>query len=250
MQAVRVKLYQNLCNYKKPTSFQLKESYPLPPYSTVIGMVHFACGYKEYVPMEVSIQGKNFSKVNDLYTRYEFSGVNYEEARHNVKIKSENKTYGAMRGISTSELLVDVELILHIKPENQEKIQEIYEAILKPNEYLSLGRREDLVRIDEVKIVDIIEEDVFDFVQDSSPSIKNEYDVYVPISNTNQINSTIYNLNKVYKVQTVKKGTDIRTWEKVKVLHSTLMKDKVSKYLETLLEESKVDNDGYLVFMA
>ena len=46
--AVRLKLYQSMANYKKPTSFQLKETYPLPPYSTVIGMVHNLCNYEEY----------------------------------------------------------------------------------------------------------------------------------------------------------------------------------------------------------
>ncbi len=77
MKAIRLKLYQNLVNYKKPTSFQLKETYPLPPYSTVSGMIHYACGFTEYKEMEISIQGKYHSKVNDLYTRYEFgSGSN------------------------------------------------------------------------------------------------------------------------------------------------------------------------------
>ena len=68
---IRVELYQNLCNYKRPTSFQLKETYPLPPYSTVIGMIHKICGYKTYNPMKISIQGTYESKVNDLWTRYE-----------------------------------------------------------------------------------------------------------------------------------------------------------------------------------
>ncbi|HEX2926701.1 MAG TPA: CRISPR-associated protein Cas5, partial [Ruminiclostridium sp.] len=72
MKGIRLKLSQDMVNYKKPASFQLKETYPLPPYSTVIGMIHNVCGYREYHPMQVSIQGKYFSKVNDLFTRYEF----------------------------------------------------------------------------------------------------------------------------------------------------------------------------------
>jgi len=48
MKGVRVKIYQEVANYKKPTSSQLKETYPLPPYSTVIGMVHSLCGFTEY----------------------------------------------------------------------------------------------------------------------------------------------------------------------------------------------------------
>jgi len=57
--AIRIKCSQQLANYRKPTSFLIKESYPLPPYSTVIGMIHVACGFTEYHPMDISIQGKH-----------------------------------------------------------------------------------------------------------------------------------------------------------------------------------------------
>ena len=66
MKAIKLRLYQNMANYKVATSFQLKETYPLPPYSTVIGMVHSLCDFKEYHPMKISISGNYFSKVNDL----------------------------------------------------------------------------------------------------------------------------------------------------------------------------------------
>ena len=56
MRAIRIQCFQNLVNYRKPTSFLIKETYPLPPYSTVIGMVHAACGFEQYHPMQVSIQ--------------------------------------------------------------------------------------------------------------------------------------------------------------------------------------------------
>ena len=69
MKAIRVKLYQESASYRKLTSFKVKETYPLPPYSTVIGMVHSLCGYKEYKEMQISVQGKNFSRVKNLYSR-------------------------------------------------------------------------------------------------------------------------------------------------------------------------------------
>ena len=97
MKAIRVELWQDMVNYKKPTSFQLKETYPLPPYSTVIGMVHRLCGYDEYKDMKISIQGKYFSKVNDLCTRYEFkNGMTYDKTRHNIKVGE----CGVSRGVS------------------------------------------------------------------------------------------------------------------------------------------------------
>ena len=155
MKGIRLKLSQDTVNYKKPSSFQLKETYPLPPYSTVIGMIHNLCGFNQYHPMQISVQGKHFSKVNDLFTRYEFkSGMPYDSARHQLKVNE----FGVSKGVATVELLVDVELMLHIVPEDQELVPNIYDCLVKPPEYPSLGRREDLVVIKEVKLTEIREE--------------------------------------------------------------------------------------------
>ena len=78
MRAVRILIEQPTASYRIRQSLEIKESYPLPPYSTVIGMIHAACGFQEYVPMQVSIQGDVVSHVQELYTRYEFgNGTKY-----------------------------------------------------------------------------------------------------------------------------------------------------------------------------
>lgn len=244
MKAIRVGIYQNLVNYRKPTSFQLKESYPLPPYSTVIGMIHAACEFKEYVPMKVSVQGNHHSKVNDLWTRYEFAGASYEEGRHTIKLdsKENQKSYGAIRGVATAELLVDVELLLHIVPEDESFIPVIYEALKNPPEYLSLGRREDIARIDEVKVVEYKEEELED-------DFELTYDAYIPMELFDKKDlgnvGTVYNLNKVYRRMEIKKGTCIRQWEKIKVYH-------VSTYSASIGEELEVmkDENGHILFLA
>ncbi|MBF2595555.1 CRISPR-associated protein Cas5, partial [Listeria welshimeri] len=112
--------------------------YPLPPYSTVIGMIHTLCGFTSYHEMKISIQGKYFSKVNDLATRYEFkNGMTYDATRHQIKVDN----YGVSRGISTVELLVDLELLIHIIPEDPALVPVIEKAFKEPIEYPSLGRR-------------------------------------------------------------------------------------------------------------
>ena len=246
---IRVELYQNLCNYKRPTSFQLKETYPLPPYSTVIGMIHKICGYKEYTPMEISIQGTYESKVNDLWTRYEgFS--KYEPERHQLKIpvlKDGKVEYqGMTKGISTAELLVDVKLIIHIVPEKEEKLEEIYNSFLFPEEYISLGRREDIVRVDKVEMVGI------ELVElQESDSLK--YDAYIPIESKNfddyeELNGTVYNLNRTYNLSFDKK---MRLWERVKVIHAYGSLEQeiglTSIYKNTLIQR---DSEGDIVFLA
>lgn len=240
--AIRLKIYQNLANYKKPTSFQLKESYPLPPPSTVIGMIHFACGFTEYKAMDVGIQGTFNSRVYDLYTRYEFAGSSFENDRHQLKFETEEgKVYGSTRGISTAELLVDINLILHICPEDDNIIETIYNSFKKPQEFISLGRREDIIRIDEVEIVELEEKQVKRDLLDENVNY------YVPYSyekkSVVQTKATIYNLNKVYKKNEVKKGTEFRQWEKVKVSYCVGGKNSI-KY-----NKAYYDNDDLKVFL-
>lgn len=151
MKAIKLKVHQDMVNYRLPTSFQIKESYPLPPLSTVIGMVHRLCNYQQYEPMDVSIQGNYFSKTNDFYTRYEFKNANkFEKGRHQLEVNG----FGISRGIGYTELLVDVDLLLHIVPKNQNKVEEIFQALSYPFEFPSLGRREDLAGFNSVKIVE------------------------------------------------------------------------------------------------
>lgn len=252
MKVIKLKLYQNMVNYRKHNSFQLKESYPLPPYSTVIGMIHNTCGYKEYVPMDISVQGKHFSKVNDLATRYEFSVMKYDHTRHQLRIPNvehDKKTgsyierdLGVVRGVSTVELLIDVELLIHIYVEDEDTLIEIYNKLKSPDEYLSLGRREDLIRIDEVKIVEVSERELDD-------EFYLKYESYIPLSMIDEddenIYGTIYNLSKDYKLVNISKDKTVRSWNKIEVVHGPAN--------NSLFTDGKlllVDEDEDLVFLA
>lgn len=232
MKAIRVKLWQDLVNYKKPTSFQLKETYPLPPYSTVIGMVHTLCGFTSYHEMKISIQGKHFSKVNDLATRYEFkNGMTYDEKRHQIKVDN----YGVSRGISTVELLVDLELLLHIIPEDPSLVPVIEKAFKEPIEYPSLGRREDIATIQAVDVVEVEKRK-----PKETAEISKDYNAYIPISlakseivsfktqessvGRSKLLGTRYLLTEKY--QRVNHGTEkapkfFRKWRKKDVIYSS-----------------------------
>lgn len=252
MKSIRLKLKQNLVNYKLPTSFQLKETYPLPPYSTIIGMIHNACNYLEYKPMQISVQGKYHSKVNDLATRYEFkNGMTYDSTRHQLKVGD----YGISMGVSNVELLSEVELLIHIVPEDQSLVEEIYNAFKTPREYISLGRREDLVVIDEVKVVEILEERV----RGENLRINRDYKAYIPVQliekkrvliegevDTIEYKGTMYNLTKDYALVnygTTKSPKVFRKWNKVKVHY-------VSNVVASRRREITLDEDGYMVFLA
>ena len=251
MKAIKLKLYQNMVNYKVPTSFQLKESYPLPPYSTVIGMVHSLCDFKEYKPMKISISGSYFSKVNDLYTRYEFKNGNpFEMGRHQLNVNG----YGINRGVATAELLVDVNLTIHIIPEDQseEFLNTIFEAFKYPREYPSLGRREDIVLIKDVKIIDVekkkLEKDLSngedDFAYIPVNFIQEKLVNYGDKKSGMNIYGTRYELTKNYilnNIGTKSKPKMIRSWEKEEVIYSSNIKGFKRR-------EVPVDTDNEIVF--
>ena len=205
MRAVRITAYQNMASYRQPSSFVMKESYPLPPYASVIGMVHAACGFTEYVPMQVSIQGYSASSISELYTKYEFGRyTKYEEGRHNVKLQGGEDLLGMTRGMGHVEVLIDVQLILHIFPEDEQMTERIYEGLLRPKNYLALGRWEDLIRIGSVCITELTESEAED-------SIQLPCDAYIPVESVHaqEVSATVYCLNKCYQVEA---GSKIRTW--------------------------------------
>ena len=200
--AIRIKCFQNLVNYRKPSSFIIKETFPLPPYSTVLGMIHAACGYKEFHPMKLCIQGTNSGTVSELYTRYSFSaGTKYEEGRHQICIEDGEK-YGIFRGIANVELICDNDMVIHVIPE-EEDFEIVYNSLKYPSRYLSLGRYEDLLDIERVDIVNIHQED----------EVAIKRDMYIPVSCGIELGGrrgTIYNLTKEYEI--TKQG--LRRWKK------------------------------------
>lgn len=72
MEAVRIRLKQRTANYRREETIDNKMTYPLPPFSTVIGAIHNMCGYREYHAMDVSIQGKYGGLKKKVYTDHCF----------------------------------------------------------------------------------------------------------------------------------------------------------------------------------
>jgi CRISPR-associated protein Cas5t len=227
MKAIRIEAYQNMPCYRKASSFRLRETYPLPPYSTVIGMVHSACGFTKYHEMRISVQGEYCSTVNDTYTHYEFNPVtkgkqetkDYVE-RYNIGYYSKDNTHHRInRGVGNHELLTDVRLLIHICPNDQSLVEVIYNGLLNPIYYPSLGRWEDLLRIDSLEICDIYE----NIKNDGTFMLKRN--AYIPVEFYNsddfsyKITGTRYKINKRY---TIYPKTKFRKWdEQIDVIYAS-----------------------------
>lgn len=209
MKILKLKLYQETACYKKPFATKVAETYPLPPYSTAIGMFHKILQAQpgEYFPMNISIQGS-----------YEGIFSNYQNL---MMYKGKDKVTSMPRNVHQ---LLDVNLIIHVQAEN-ETIDKIYKNIINGTETFTLGRNEDIVRIDGIKILENLKE-----VED--PDI--EKSAYIPEWIDDEVDGINYRLNTTYKIQ-----DDIRKWNKVNVKY-------VEKYTNKSLIGTEIlqDEDG------
>lgn len=176
-------------------------------------MFHKIIGAKpgEYFPMNISVQGN-----------YESIFSNYQ----NLRMFKGNKVTDMPRNVHQ---LLNVELVIHIKAED-ETIDKIYNNIINGEETFTLGRNEDLVRIEEIKYVDEI-------------SMKNgvidRYNAYVPnyIYDDEELSGINYRLNTVYTIE-----NDLRKWNKVNVKF-------IERHTNNILEENiEADEDGDFMF--
>ena len=207
MKILKLKLYQETACYKKPFANKVAETYPLPPYSTIIGMFHKILQAKpgEYFPMNISVQGE-----------YEGIFSNYQNLR---MYKGKDKVTAMPRNVHQ---LLDINLIIHVQAED-EVIDKIYENIINGTETFTLGRNEDIVRIDDIKILKNIEE-----VEEVE--IKNN--AYIPEWAAKNVNGINYRLNTTYQI-----NDDIRQWNKINVKY-------VEKHTNQGIYITLKDDDG------
>lgn len=205
MKILKLKLFQESACYKKPFAFKVAETYPLPPYSTVIGMLHKILQAKngEYFDMNISIQGE-----------YESIFSNYQNLR---MYKSNGQVTAMPRNVHQ---LLNVKLIIHVQAEDN-IIDKLYENLSQGKETITLGRNEDLVRIDGF---DIIPEP-----QEVYRKIAN-HNAYIP---KQDIPGIKYRLNTTYV-----KENETRKWSKVNV---TYIEQENNIQLRTALQDQEGD---------
>ena len=212
MKILKLKLFQESVCYKKPFAFKIAETYPLPPYSTVIGMFHKILGAKpgEYFPMNISIQWE-----------YESIFTNYQNLR---MFKGKDQVTAMPRNVHQ---LLNVELVIHVKAED-EIINKIYQNILQGKETFTLGRNEDLVRVDRLKMIEepkLVEGDLI-----------NKYNAYIPNWMDEDLSGINYRLNTTYTIE-----NDLRKWNKIDVKY-------IEKHTNNFLEEVLQDEEGDYIY--
>lgn len=235
MKALRLKAYQETACYTRPFANKVTETYPLPPYSTVKGMIHAVLGAMELIPFELSIQGEYDTIFSDYRKTYfvEKSTVNMPIIFDGLDI--DPPKFKDMKSMPIySHMLYHVNLIIHIKAE-KEILQNIYNAFKQLKSHVSLGRQEDLLRIDSLEFVELEELDLFE-------GKKLERPMFIPTDKVYEDELTAgipYQLNWTY---TIKNG--IREWERIPVIYF----DKNTYINAELIQDTVyIDNNGNVV---
>lgn len=173
MEVLKIKIYQPQAHYRLPYTYQRRHTYPIPPYSTVIGLLCNVLGIRNYngqrepdyyklKNIKISISG-NFESKTTEYTWFR----NLLEDSHNSRFGSPKNRYiaghiehiGGQMPVSI-DILNDVRLWIYLFHSNENFLKGIKEHFEKPNNRVSvlhLGRAEDWIVIEDLKFVKLIE---------------------------------------------------------------------------------------------
>lgn len=192
MKAVMIQGHMDTARFSIPGwNGKRGETYPLPPFSTIAGMVHFLCRWDSWHDMKISVSGNGVMNKPEICMRWRGGAVAGSETeefkqRFPVRVKSGDSFVGWVNTLIHEAFASDLDLRLHIMPDNQEEVDVIYRKILNPRTFPSLGRHEDLIRIDDVQVVDIL------------PAQEMALDMCAYAPSTIKVPGTVYTIHKDY----------------------------------------------------
>jgi CRISPR-associated protein Cas5t len=175
MYILRLRIYQPQAHYRVPFTYRRRHTYPIPPYSTIIGLLCNLLGidhpekegeinkqqvklYDELKKLKISIAGRFESKTTE-YVWFR----NLSHSAHNSRFGSvQNRIiYGEVEHIGgqspvSIDVLNEVRLIIHLAHENKDFLYFIASELHNPIhrlEVLHIGRAEDWLTIEEISCV-------------------------------------------------------------------------------------------------
>lgn len=191
MRALRIHLTQSSANYKKEETQQNKMTYPLPPFSTIIGAIHNACDFREYHPMNISVQGDYKSMGLETYKDQAFLNTVFDDRNVLVKVSNPDclsagyikvatamKSQGNSFRYGTTILVHDEKLIQeyrNLKTVN-EKIQDEKKNVYTPKVNEMKQKRKDIAALK--KTYDK-KSDEYKKLEEEDKRIKEELERYV-----------------------------------------------------------------------
>jgi len=168
MKIIRLKIYQPQAHYRIPFTYQRRHTYPLPPYSTVIGFLCNILGindqkkeeYKKLKEIKISIAGRFEYKTTEYIWFRNLSKKSHIDRFGYVENRSINGHIEHIGGQSpvSIDILNDIQLIIYLSHDDENFLSTIKSNLKNPVkrlEIIHLGRAEDWVVFEEISDLDI-----------------------------------------------------------------------------------------------
>lgn len=171
MKVIRLKIYQPQAHYRIPFTYRRRHTYPIPPYSTIIGFLCNVLGidnqnkdeYKKLKEIKISIAGRfEYKSTEYVWFRNLSKNAHIDRFGHvgNRFISGHIEHIGGQSLVSI-DILNNVWLIIYFAHENGDFLRKIKSNLENPVnrlEIIHLGRAEDWVVFEEIS-------DIFDITK-------------------------------------------------------------------------------------
>jgi len=179
IKVLRIKIYQPQAHYRIPFTYQRRHTYPIPPYSTFIGLLcnilgiknekgegepcenpKCNCNYHKLKKLKISICGRFESKTTE-YTWFrnlsKDSHIGRFGSYENRYVSGHIEHIGGQMPVSI-DVLNDVKLWFYLYHEDEEFLEKIKKSFESPKYKiypLHLGRAEDWIVIEDIKFTNL-----------------------------------------------------------------------------------------------
>ncbi len=168
---LKVKIYQPDAHYRVPFSYQRRFTYPIPPYSTVKGLICNLMGIRDegdekFVQLRDGLSMAIYGKYDNIVKEYTWfrnlSKKSHEQRFHSLKnrfIDNVPQHPGGQTPVKT-DVLHNVDLLIYIHHSDDNFLKEIASFLKSPEKrttIIHLGRAEDWLVFKEIKMIELIE---------------------------------------------------------------------------------------------
>lgn len=167
MKALFIKIYQPSAHYRIPFTYQRRHTYPIPPYSTVIGFLCNMLGidnqtnekYDKLKRCKLSISGKFEQKLTEYIWFRNLSKKSHETYFGSTSTREKNGEINHFGGQSPMRIDVLENMYLNIHLAGDEAfLHELEEYLYEPInrlETMHLGRAEDWLVFESIQMVEL-----------------------------------------------------------------------------------------------
>ncbi len=168
MKALKIKIYQPTAHFRMPFTYQRRHTYPIPPYSTVIGFLCNMLGidfqgnelFEKLRNCKLSVSGKFDIKLTEYIWFRNLSKSSHEKCFGSSTIREKNGEVNHIGGQSPMriDVLENMKLNIHLVSEDEGFLQYLTDYLKNPVnrlETVHLGRAEDWLVFESIELVNL-----------------------------------------------------------------------------------------------